>query len=404
MASGPLSGLRVLEMGGIGPGPFCAMLLADLGADVIRIDRTTPPWSAADARFQVLLRGRRSVLVDLKRPEGVAAVLDLMERADALLEGFRPGVMESLGLGPEVCLERNPRLVYGRMTGWGQEGPLAQAAGHDINYIALVGALHAIGPAGGDPVPPLNLIGDFGGGGMLLAFGMACALIEAQRSGRGQVVDAAMVDGAATLMAMFYGYFATGRWLDERGVNAIDGGSHYYNAYRTADDKWVAVGSIEPRFYGQLLERIGVTDKEFEAQMDRDRWPELREKLARVFASKRRDEWCALLEGSDACFAPVLSIEESFRHPHNLQRELFTEIEGVTQPAPSPRFSRTPGAIQGPSPAPGQHTASALADWGIGRDRIQALLEDGVILDAASKTAPSDSEKTAESGKESVHD
>ena len=287
--------------------------------------------------------------------------------------------MESLGLGPDECLDRNLRLVYGRITGWGQEGPLAQAAGHDINYTALTGALHSFGRRGEKPVPPLNLVGDFGGGGMLLALGIACALFEAQRSGRGQVVDAAMVDGTASLMAVIYGLLASGLWLDERGVNLLDTGAHFYDTYETSDGKWVAVGSIEPRFYALLLEHAGVDDPEFENQLDRDRWPEQQEKLAAIFKTKTRDEWCEIMEGTDVCFAPVLSLGEAPGHPHNVARETFVEIEGVPQPSPSPRFSRTPGRIQGPPPKPGEHTESALLDWGFRPEDIADLKGAGAI-------------------------
>jgi len=370
---GPLEGVRVVEIGGIGPGPFTAMMLADMGADIIRVDRPGTVSFLGHPKYDVMNRGRRSVVLDLKKPEGVRAVLDLVERADALIEGFRPGVMESLGLGPENCLERNPGLVYGRITGWGQEGPLAQAAGHDINYVALSGALHSFGRRGEKPVPPLNLVGDFGGGGMLLAFGIACALFEARQSGRGQVVDAAMVDGAASLMALIYGFLASGLWLDERGVNLLDAGAHFYDTYETADSKWVAIGSIEPQFYALLLEHTGVDDPGFENQLDRDRWPELQEKLTAIFKTKTRDEWCEIMEGTDVCFAPVLSLGEAPAHPHNVARETFVEIEGVPQPAPAPRYSRTPGRIQGPPPTPGEHTESALADWGFSQEDIEGL-------------------------------
>lgn len=370
---GPLKGVKIIELAGIGPGPFCAMMLADMGADIIRVDRKGQTQGRVEPKYEVLHRGRRSIGVDLKKPEGVAAILKLVERADALFEGFRPGVMERLGLGPDVCLRRNPKLVYGRMTGWGQEGPLAHAAGHDINYISLTGALHAIGRPGERPVPPLNLVGDFGGGGMLLAFGIACALYEAQKFGKGQVVDAAMVDGAASLMAMFYGLRASGLWLDERGKNFLDGGSHFYDAYETADGKWVGVGSIEPQFYALLLEHTGITDPDFQAQMDRTKWPGFKEKISAIFKTKTRDQWCEIMEGTDVCFAPVLSIDEALKHPHNVARKTFVEVEGVPQQAPAPRFSRTVPEIQGRSPAPGEHTESALADWGFSADEIDAL-------------------------------
>ena len=361
---GPLHGIKVLELEAIGPGPFCGMVLADLGADVLVVDRPSDPGLGLGRgrKVEVMMRGKRSVTLDLKSKDGVAAALELAGRADALIEGFRPGVMERLGLGPDVLLAKNPKLVFGRMTGWGQDGPLAGRAGHDINYIALVGALHSIGRRGEKPVPPLNLIGDMGGGGMLLAFGIVCGLYEAQRSGSGQVVDAAMVDGAAALMAFFYGFRACGLWNDERGVNLLDGGAHFYDTYETADGKWVSVGSIEPKFYALLVELAGLDKKDFEPQMDPIGWPELGEKLAEVFKTKTRDEWCEIMEGTDVCFAPVLAIDEAARHPHNVARNLFVEIDGVPHQAPAPRFSRTPGEIQRPPAAPGEHTESALRD------------------------------------------
>ena len=376
---GVLSGVRIVEMGSIGPGPFAGMMLADMGADIVRIERPDGISVFPDPKFDVMQRGRRSISLDTKQPEGVAVVLELLEKADALIEGFRPGTMESLGLGPNDCLERNPRLVYGRITGWGQGGPLAQAAGHDINYIALSGALHAFGRKGQPPTPPLNLVGDFGGGGMLLAFGIVCALYEARQSGRGQVVDAAMVDGAASQMSLIYGLLASGLWLDERGVNLLDSGAHFYDTYETSDGKWVAVGSIEPQFYALLLQGAGIDDSEFENQFDRQCWPELREKLAKVFKTRSRYEWCEIMEGTDACFAPVLSLGEAPDHPHNVARGTFVDIEGVRQPAPAPRFSRTPGSISSPPPKPGEHTESVLADWGLSEDRIASLKETGAI-------------------------
>jgi alpha-methylacyl-CoA racemase len=352
---GPLSGFKIVEIAGIGPGPFCAMMLADMGAEVIRVDRAQavrggdPDAPPAD----VLNRGRRSIGVDLKNPDGVEVVLDLVEQADALIEGFRPGVAERLGIGPDDCLARNPRLVYGRMTGWGQSGPYAHTAGHDINYIALAGALHPIGRAGGPPVPPLNLVGDFGGGGMLLAFGLVCALLEASRSGEGQVVDAAMVDGAAVLMTMFHAFTAMGVWSEERGTNTLDSGAHFYDTYETADGRHVSIGSIEPQFYNELLRLTGLNDEaDFAAQMDRVRWPDLKVRLAEVFRTKTRDEWCEIMEGTDVCFAPVLSISEAPQHPHNVERSTFVELAGVVQPAPAPRFSRTEAEIQRPPPTP----------------------------------------------------
>lgn len=376
--AGPLRGLRVIEMAGIGPGPFCAMMLADMGADVIRIDRrgTVPDPAHGELRTAVMNRGRRSIALDLKQPAALEVVLAMAERADVLLEGFRPGVMERLGLGPEVCLARNPRLVFGRMTGWGQQGPLAPAAGHDINYIALTGALSAIG--GPDaPVPPLNLVGDFGGGAVMLAFGIACALLEARASGRGQVVDAAMVDGASLLMSMFYGMHAGGRW-DERGRNLLDGSAPYYGCYACADGKWVAVGAIEPQFYALLLKHLDIDAADW-PQHDRARWPELKQLMTLRFARRPRDAWCALMEGSDACIAPVLDMAEAPAHAHNRARGNFVEIDGVVQPAPAPRFSRTPGAVQRPPEAPGSHTEAILDELGFGDADIRRLRATHVI-------------------------
>jgi alpha-methylacyl-CoA racemase len=379
---GPLAGVKVLELAGIGPGPFCAMLLADLGAEVVRIDRaqnvrggdpSTPP---AD----VLNRGRRSIGVDLKQADGVATVLDLVEQADALLEGFRPGVMERLGLGPDVCLARNPKLVYGRMTGWGQDGPYAHTAGHDINYIALAGALEPIGRRGEAPVPPLNLVGDFGGGGMLLALGISAALVEAGRSGKGQVVDAAMVDGSAVLTTMFHAFRAMGIWEDARGSNLLDTGAHFYDVYETADGRYVSIGSIEPQFYAELLEHTGLAGEEdLPWQHDKVHWPALKERMAEIFRGKTRDEWCEIMEGTDVCFAPVLSLAEAPQHPHNVHRETFTELDGVVQPSPAPRFSRTPGEIQCPPAHAGQHTDEVLSAWGVPHERVAELRGLGAI-------------------------
>jgi alpha-methylacyl-CoA racemase len=371
---GPLSGVTILEVAGIGPGPFAGMMLSDMGADVIRIDRAdrVRPRSSDAPPKDILARGRRSVAVDLKHPEGVETVLALVEKADALIEGFRPGVMERLGLGPDVCLARNPRLVFGRMTGWGQEGPLAQAAGHDINYIALTGALASIGRAGEAPVPPLNLVGDFGGGGMLLAFGVACALVEAGRSGKGQVVDAAMVDGASTLMAMMYSFKAMGMWT-ERGTNLLDTGSHFYDVYETKDGRYVSVGSIEPQFYALLLKHTGLGEQDLPPQMDRSQWPALKERVAAVFKTKTRDEWDAIMEGTDVCYAPVLDMDEAPHHAHMAQRKTFVDFHGVVQPAPSPRFDRTVPELSRPPSYEGQHTDEVLADMGIAPDRIRAL-------------------------------
>jgi alpha-methylacyl-CoA racemase len=375
MGQGPLKGLKIVEFAGIGPAPFCGMLLSDLGADVVRIDRIGGPRGgsrpAAD-RFSVTQRGRRSVALDLKSPAAIEACLKLLESADVVFEGFRPGVMERLGLGPDVALKRNPKLVYGRMTGWGQTGPLAKAAGHDINYIALTGALHAIG-TGEKPVPPLNLVGDFGGGALYLAFGLLAGVIHARETGQGQVIDAAMTDGAASLLSMFYGFKSLGIWSDQRRDNMLDGGAHFYDTYQCADGKWIALGSIEPQFYALLLEKAEISDPDFQQQMNRAEWPRLTEKLAAVIATKTRDAWCAVMEGTDICFAPVLDLEEAPKHPHNLARETFVEIDGVVQPAPAPRFSATPGKVQSGPPAIGGDTESALTDWGFSAAEIDAL-------------------------------
>jgi alpha-methylacyl-CoA racemase len=338
--SGPLTGVRIVEMAGIGPGPFAGMMLADHGAEVIRVDRPGPASGYRD----VLARSRKSIALDLKTAEGVQVVRDLCREADGLIEGFRPGVMERLGLGPEVLRKDNPRLVYGRMTGWGQDGPMAQAAGHDINYIALSGALHAIGRAGERPTPPLNLVGDFGGGGMLLAFGMVSAILAARTSGRGEVVDCAMVDGAALLMGMFFSMSHAGRWRDERGTNFLDSGAHYYETYETADGRYVSVGSIEPAFYAELLRLAGLEadDPLFDRREDAATWPAAKARLEAVFKTKTRDEWCSVMEGTDVCFAPVLSMGEAPSHPHNAARGTFVEAFGLTQPAPAPRYADTP--------------------------------------------------------------
>src|SRR5580698_5064682 len=330
MRQGPLTGLKIVEFAGIGPGPFCGMLLSDLGADVVRIDRMS---ARGGAKSDVTSRGRRSVALDLKDPAAVETALTLMDKADAVFEGFRPGVMERLGLGPDVALKRNPKLVYGRMTGWGQFGPYANAAGHDINYIAIVGALHAIGTAE-KPVPPLNLVGDFGGGALYLAFGLLAGVIHARATGQGQVIDCAMSDGAASLMAMFYGMKATGVWTDDRQSNLLDGGAHFYDTYQCSDGKWVSIGSIEPQFYALLLEKTGISDPDFKSQMDRSLWPSLHERLAKVIATKTRDEWCEIMEATDVCFAPVLTLDEAPHHKHNAARQTFVEVEGVMQPAP----------------------------------------------------------------------
>lgn len=375
MAQGPLSGLKVLEFAGLGPGPFCGMLLSDLGADVVRIDRK---GSGRDSPAEVTARGRRSVALDLKSPAAIEACLTLMESADGLIEGFRPGVMERLGLGPDIALARNPRLVYGRMTGWGQTGPYAKAAGHDMNYIAISGALAAIGTED-KPVPPLNLVGDFGGGALYLAFGLLAGVIHARATGQGQVIDCAMSDGAASLMAMFYGFKAAGLWGEGRRSNLLDGGAHFYDTYRCADGQWISIGAIEPQFYQLLLEKTGITDPQFRRQMSREDWPHLREKLAAVIATRTRDDWCALMDGTDVCFAPVLTMDEAPAHAHNAARQTFVEVAGVTQPAPTPRFSVTPGAIQGPPPKIGADNDAALADWGFPAEAIAGLKDEGAL-------------------------
>ena len=377
---GPLAGLKVLEFEAIGPGPFCGMMLADMGADVLLVDRPDDPrlGFGRDRWFDVMVRGRRSATLDLKSKGGVAAAIELAGKADAIIEGFRPGVTERLGLGPEVLLKKNPKLVYGRMTGWGQDGPLAPRAGHDINYIALTGVLHAIGRAGSAPVPPLNLVGDFGGGGMLLAFGIACALLEAQRSGKGQVVDAAMVDGASLLATMFSGMLAAKRWSETRGENVLDSGAPWYDTYETKDGKYVAIGSIEPKFYEELIQRLGLAGQTLPAQHDRKGWPALRKSFSEKFREKTRDEWCGVFEGSDACFAPVLTFSEARAHPHNAARRTFVNSGKVDQPAPAPRFSRTPGAIRRAPPERGEGGKEALVDWGFAPAEIEKLKSSGL--------------------------
>ncbi len=388
--SGPLSGIRIVELAGIGPGPMCAMLLADLGADVIRVDRPTQVDLGVPRRsrhFDVLRRGRRSVAVDLKTAEGVETVLGMVERADALIEGFRPGVTERLGLGPDVCAERNPALVYGRMTGWGQDGPLAAAAGHDLNYIALTGALAAIGPTDGPPVPPLNLVGDYGGGALFLAFGVCAALLEAKGSGQGQVVDAAMVDGAASLMSSVFGLYASGAWELERGTNTLDGGSYFYGTYECADGQWISIAPIEGKFHTELMERLGIDPDEMNDQHNREKWPKRRERLAEIFLTMTRDEWRDELEGTDVCFAPVLTMAEAASHEHLKARNTFIELEGVIQPAPAPRFSRTPGEVHGPVPEPGQHTREVLLDWGFEAPAVDELIGSGVLHQAPAPEA-----------------
>lgn len=367
---GPLEGIKVVELAGIGPGPFCGMLLSDMGAEVIRIERK---GARGGSKFDVLSRGRKSVAVDLKKPEGVETVLKLVEGADILQEGFRPGVTERLGLGPDVCLERNPRLVYGRMTGWGQYGPMSQAAGHDINYISLTGALHAVG-TDDKPVAPLNLVGDFGGGALYLAMGMLAAVVNAQRTGRGQVVDVAMTDGSASLMSMMYGFKASGMWQDKRASNMLDGGAHFYDTYETKDGKWISIGSIEPQFYALLRDKAGLSDAAYDAQHDRSKWPSLKAEITAVFKTKTRDEWDALMSGTDVCYGPILSLEEAPSHPHNVARNTFVEIDGVVQPNVAPRFSATKSEIQGPpSEDPGRDTDSVLAAFGFSADDIATL-------------------------------
>jgi alpha-methylacyl-CoA racemase len=384
---GPLQGLRVIELASIGPGPMCAMLLADLGADVVRIDRLEPSGLGLpmDKRFDVAARSRRSMALNLKADAGREAALRLIAGADVLIEGWRPGVAERLGLGPLECQARQPGLVYGRMTGFGQTGPLAQTAGHDINYIALTGALHAIGPAGAPPVPPLNLVGDYGGGALYLAFGVMAALFERQRSGRGQVVDAAMVDGVGSLLSLFHGLAAGGLWdASQRGTNLLDGGAPFYGSYETADGRWLAVGPLEPKFFGELAQRIGLDARFVPRQYDRRLWPEMREAMAQIFRSRTRDEWTALLEGSDACVAPVLTLAEAQAHPQAVQRQAFVPVGGVAQPAPTPRFDRSVPQAPRPAPAVGEHTRELLAEAGYSEAEITRLLASG----AARQTMP----------------
>jgi alpha-methylacyl-CoA racemase len=377
--TGPLAGVRVVELAGIGPGPFCGMLLADLGAEVIQVDRPGGAATPVSGGSDVTSRGKRRVVVDLKHPRGAEVVLRLAAASDALIEGYRPGVAERLGVGPADCLARNPALVYGRMTGWGQEGPMSAAAGHDIDYIALAGALEPVGRAGDRPVPPLNLVGDFGGGGMLLAFGMCAALLSARTTGTGQVVDAAMVDGAASLMTMTYTLRQAGIWQDGRGTNLLDTGAHFYEVYETADGGYIGVGAIEPQFYAELIRLLGLDDVDLSTQMDRTTWPAMKERFAATFATKTRDQWQEILEGTDACAAPVLSPAEAPDHPHNRFRGTFTEVAGVVQPAPSPRFTGTPGSIRRPPPNPGQHGDEALEEWGIPGDEVDRLRKAGAI-------------------------
>ena len=378
---GALDGVRVIELAGIGPGPFCGMMLADQGAEVIQVDRAAAVRGGDPARppGNVNGRGRRSIGVDLKSPEGVETVLRLVEGAGMVFEGFRPGVAERLGVGPDDCLARNPAIVYGRMTGWGQDGPYSSMAGHDINYIALAGVLAHIGRSDSGPVPPMNLVGDFGGGGMYLAYGMVCALLEARNSGKGQVVDAAMVDGAASLMSFIHGMLASGFHSPERGTNLLDTGAHFYDVYECADGGWISLGSIEPQFYAELLDKLGLDAERFGKQNDRDLWPELSEEIAADVRMKTRDQWDAILEGSDVCYAPVLTVDEATRHPHNVARGTFIDVGGITQPGPAPRLSRTPGEVRRPPAHAGQHTDEVLSEAGFDDDEVAALRASGAV-------------------------
>jgi len=376
MASGPLVGVKIVEFAGIGPGPFCGMLLADLGADVVRIDRAE---SAGRGHPDVANRGKRSIAVDLKKPEGVEAALSLIEKADGLIEGFRPGVMERLGVGPDVALKRNPRLVYGRMTGWGQTGPWSQMAGHDIDYIALTGALHTMGRKDEPPAPPLNLVGDFGGGALYLAFGLLAGIIEAKSSGKGQVVDCAMIDGAASLMTMFFNMKSVGMWGAGRDSNLLDGGAHFYDTYTCADGKWLAVGAIEPQFHAELVKGLGLPADTFGMYMDRAKWPEFSQRIADVVKTKTRDDWMKIFDGTDACVAPVLSMDEAPQHEHNAERKTFVEAFGVMQPNVAPRFSRTAGALNGAPAMAGKHSLDVLESWEIAADRREAFVKAGGV-------------------------
>ena len=374
MAQGPLVGVKVVEFAGIGPGPFCGMLLADMGADVVRIDR------AEGRGFPDLAnRGKRSIALDLKKAEGVEAALSLIDQADALLEGFRPGVMERLGVGPDVALKRNPKLVYGRMTGWGQTGPWSSMAGHDIDYIALTGALHTMGRKGEPPAPPLNLVGDFGGGALYLAMGLLAGIIEARTSGKGQVVDCAMIDGAASLITMFYGMKAAGMWSPERDSNLLDGGAHFYDTYECADGQWLAIGSIEPQFHALLIKGLGLPDDAFGSYMDRTKWPEFSRRVAEIVKTKSRDDWMKVFDGTDACVAPVLSMDEAPGHPHNAARSTFVEAFGMVQPGPAPRFSRTAGAVNGPPALAGKHSTDVLSSWGVDPEQVKRFVAAGVV-------------------------
>ncbi len=379
---GPLNGIKVIELQGIGPGPFCGMMLADMGAEIIRIDRSSAAGKPANPA-DILARGRRSIAVDLKSAEGVETVLKLIETADILIEGFRPGVTERLGISPDICHDRNDQLIYGRMTGWGQTGPMANVAGHDINYIALSGALHAIGGKEGGPVPPLNLVGDFGGGGMLLAFGIVAALHERAQSGKGQVIDAAMTEGSALLMNAIFGLMNSGSWSNTRGENFLDGGAHFYNTYETRDGKFISVGSIEPQFYALLLEKSGLgADNELPSQHSRDDWPTLQDRLTKIFRQRTREEWDAIMLGTDICYAPILNFEEARTHPHNVARQSFVHRDGIHQAAPAPKFSRTPPQLPAATGAPGADTRKLLMEAGFSVDAIEALINSGAVIQA----------------------
>jgi len=381
---GPLIGYRIIELAGIGPCPMAGMMLADMGAEVIRVERSTR--RLPEQRTDISFRGKQSIALDLKQPAGADALLRLVDKADGLIEGFRPGVAERLGVGPDTCLKRNPKLIYGRVTGWGQEGPLAQAAGHDINYIAVTGALHAIGRRNERPVPPLNLVGDMGGGGMLLAYGMVCALLEAQRSGLGQIVDAAMVDGAAQLMWMMHSLDAAGCWnAEERGVNLLDGGAHFYDTFETADGKYVAIGSIEPQFYAELIELTGADRVQFGEQLDASKWSDLKTALTAIFRTKTREQWCRILEGTDACFAPVLTLREAPSYAHNRARNAYLSLDGIAQPAPAPRFSRTAAEVAGGAHPAGADGEALLRDSGFTADEILTLRRSGALMSPASE-------------------
>jgi len=379
MASGPLVGVKIVEFAGIGPGPFCGMLLADMGADVVRIDRAE---SVGRSYPDLANRGKRSIAVDLKKPEGVEAALSLMDKADGLIEGFRPGVMERLGVGPEVALKRNAKLVYGRMTGWGQTGPWSSMAGHDIDYIALTGALHTMGRKGEPPAPPLNLVGDFGGGALYLAMGLLAGIIEARTSGKGQVIDCAMIDGAASLMTMFFNMKAVGMWTPERDSNLLDGGAHFYDTYECADGQYLAIGSIEPQFHAVLVKGLGLPDDTFGNYMDRTKWAEHSQTIARVVKTRSRDDWMKVFDGTDGCVAPVLSMEEAPKHPHNAERKTFVEAFGVVQPGPAPRFSRTAGAVQGAPAVAGKNSGDVLQSWGVDAERVKGFLAAGAVAQA----------------------